>query len=263
MAIKGKKKSGNRGSQARRRPAAAPRAIATTARAKPPWYNTATGRVIAALLVVFLIAGIGALIAINRSNASKEEDKREAVERYVNELTAVVQSAATPIGEMSAVAPGAPPEQLESLAEDANGWADDIEAAASQVVSIQAPEEVAGIHPYFQQAFTAYATSAKLLINAGDSEGKAQADLLTRATEVRSGAEGIWATATAQIDAELVELDGDPSGLQSPAIAGASAAVPPAPTEEEEGGGGGGQGNNNGGGQGDGSGGNGDGEGGG
>jgi hypothetical protein len=194
------------------------------------------------MLVVVLLAGIGTMIAINRSNAAEKEDRREAVEKYVDELTAVVQSAAAPVGEMSTVAPGVPAEQLETLKEDADGWATDIEAAASRVVSLQPPEEVNSIHPYFQQAFQAYATSAKLLIDAADTEGKTQADLLTRATEVRAGAEQVWASATIQLDEELGELEGDPSGLQSPGITGASA-VPPVPTEGDGGGGGGDNGN--------------------
>jgi len=251
MAIKGKKKSGNRGSQARRRPAAAPRPVVSSARSKAPWYNTATGRVIAALLVVALIAVVGTMIAVNRGTAAEKEDKIEAIEGYTAELSSIVQSVAPTIGEMSTIAPGVPPEQLETLKEDAQGWADDIEAAASRVVAIQPPAEVVGIHPYFQQSFQAYSTSAKLLIDAADTEGKTQADLLTRATEVRSNADGVWSTATAQLDEELAELGGDPSGLQPPSIAGASAAVPPAPAEEEEGGGGGGQGNGGGQGQGD------------
>jgi hypothetical protein len=242
MAIKGKKKSGSRGSQARRRPAAAPRPVVSSARSKAPWYNTATGRVIAALLVVALIAVVGTMIAVNRGTAAEKEDKIEAIEDYTAELSSIVQSVAPAVGAMSAVAPGAPPEQLETLKEDAQGWADDIEAAASQVVAIQPPEEAASLHPYFQQSFQAYSTSAKLLIDAADTEGKTQADLLTRSTEVRSNAEGVWAATTAQLDDELAELGGDPSGLQSPAVAGTSAAVPPAPAEEE-GGGGGGQGN--------------------
>lgn len=242
MAIKGKKKSGSRGSQARRRPAAAPRPPVGATRHKTPWYNTAAGRVIAALLVVLLIAGIGTLIAINRSNAQEKEDKLERAEGYVNEITAVVQSAAAPVGEMSAIAPGAPAEQLETLKEDAEGWAGDIEAAGSRVAATQAPEEVSSIHPYFQQAFQLYATSAKLLIDAADAEGKAQADLLQRATEVRSNAEGIWAAAAAQIDIELAELGGGGSNLPSPASAAATSALPTTPTEEE-GDGGGGQGN--------------------
>ena len=263
MAIKGKKKSGNRGSQARRRPAAAPRPVVSSARSKIPWYNTATGRVIAALLVVALIAVVGTIIAVNRGTAAEKEDKIEAIEAYVAELSSVVQDAAPAIGEMSTVTPGVPAEQLETLKEDAQGWTDDIEAAASRLASMQPPEEASSIHPYFLQAFQGYSTGAKILIDASDTEGKTQADLLTRSTEVRSNAEGVWATATTQLDAELTDLGGDPSGLQSPAVAGAPAAVPPAPAEEEQGGDGGGDGEGgggNGGGQGDGSG---DGEGGG
>jgi hypothetical protein len=243
MAIKGKKKSGSRGSQARRRPAAAPRPVVGATRQKTPWYNTAAGRVIAALLVVLLIAGIGTLIAVNRSNAREQEERRETVERYVNEVKSAVQSAAPAAAQMSAIAPGVPEDQLETLAEDAEGWATEIEAAASRVVAIQAPEEVASIHPYFTQAFQLYSTNAKLLIDAADAEGKAQADLLTRATEIRSNAEGVWAAATAQLDTELGELGGDPSGLLSPATAGATATVPTTPSGGGgQGGGGGGQG---------------------
>ena len=42
MALKGKKKSQSRGSEGRRHPAAAPRAVYSS-RAHEPWYRTATG----------------------------------------------------------------------------------------------------------------------------------------------------------------------------------------------------------------------------
>ena len=239
MAIKGKKKSGSRGSQARRRPAAAPRPVTATTRHKTPWYNTATGRVIAALLVVLILAGIGGLIAVNRSNANREKERLEAVEAYAEEVRSGVQSAATPVGELSAITPTATPEQLGSLKEDAEGWTTDIEAAASRTVAIVPPEQVSAIHPLFSQAYQLYLTSARLLLDAADAEGKDQADLLTRSTEVRGHAESVWATATAQVDDVLTELGGDPSGLQSPGITGASAAVP---APGQGGGGGGGQG---------------------
>jgi hypothetical protein len=249
MAIKGKKKSGSRGSQARRRPAAAPRPIVGAARQKTPWYNTATGRVVAALLVVLVVAGIGSAIAINRSNAREQDERREAVEDYVGEVASIAQSTATPIGEMSAIAPGAPADQLEALKENAEGWSTDIEAAASRVAALQAevPPEVDGLHPYFQQYFSLYSNTAKLLIDAADAEGKQQADLLTRATELRGNAEAIWGATTQQLDDELIdELGGDPSGLTSPAMAAASGAIPTTP------GGGGGQGGGGQGGGGDG-----------
>ena len=246
MAIKGKKKSGNRGSQARRRPAAAPRPVTAASRHKDPWYNTAAGRVIAATLVVLLIAGIGALIAVNRSNANKKQQRLEAIEDYTNEVTAVVQSAAPSVGAMSAVVPGATPEQLETLKEDAEGWTTEIEAAATRASGIQAPEAIRPIHAFFGESFQLYLTTARLKGNAADAEGKAQQDLLTRAAEVQARADAVWGNAVLQLDEELRELGGDPSGLQSPGMAGAQAAIPTTPEEpsggeegDGEGGGGG------------------------
>lgn len=248
MAIKGKKKSGSRGSQARRRPAAAPRPV-TTARQKTPWYNTATGRVLAALLVVLVLSGIGGLIAANRSEANRQKERLEAVEAYSDEIHSVVQSAATPVGEMSAIVPGAEPGQLRSLKRDAEGWTTDIEAAASRTSSVVAPEQVSNVNPLFAQAYQLYLTSARLLIDGADAEGQDQADLITRATEVRGHAEGVWATATSQLDEILTDLGGDPSGLRSPGAAGASTTVPITPDDAGGGGNGGsgGEGGGNGG----------------
>lgn len=231
MAIKGKKKSGNRGSQARRRPAAAPRPVAAASRHKDPWYNTAAGRVIAATLVVLLIAGIGALIAKNRSDASEKQKRLEAIEDYTNEVTALVQSAAPSVGAMSAVVPGAEAEQLETLKEDAEGWTTEIEAAAGRASGIQAPEAIRPIHAFFGESFQLYLTTARLKGNAADAEGKAQQDLLTRAAEVQARADAVWGNAVLQLDEELGELGGDPSGLQSPGMAGAQAAIPTTPEE--------------------------------
>lgn len=243
MAIKGKKKSGSRGSQARRRPAAAPRPAPAATRRKPPWYETAAGRVIAAVLVVLVIAGIGTIVGINRSNANEEKQRRERVENYENELTSISQSASTAIGQMAAISPAATPEQLETLEKDAQEWATEIETAATRAVAATPPEDVSNIHPHFQQAFNIYLTSARLLGDAAGAEGKAQADLLTRATEVRAHADGTFINAVAQLDDVLIDLGGDPSGLQPPS----AAAAPPAgateiPVDPGEGEGAGGQG---------------------
>ena len=271
MAIKGKKKS--RGSQARRRPAAAPRP-AVAVRRKDPWYNTALGRVIAAILVVLVIAGIGTAIAINRSNANKEKDKLQAVEDYVSELRAILQSATGPAGGMSQIAAGAPPDQLETLKEDANGWVTTLEAAASRATASVPPEEVGNVNGYFVQSLQLYVSSARMLGDAANTEGDTQTNLLQRASEIRAQADGVMTNAITDLDEVLGELGGDPSGLQPLGISAAAANpqapptlpgdAPTAPAGEGEGegqggeggagegeGGGQGGGNNNGGGDGE------------
>lgn len=265
MAIKGKKKS--RGSQARRRPAAAPRPT-VTARHKDPWYNTALGRVIAAILVVLVIAGIGTAIAINRSNANKQKDKLQAVEDYVSELRAILQSATGPAAAMGQIAAGAPPDQLETLKKDSDGWVTTLEASASRATASVPPEDVGNINGYFVQSLQLYISSARMLGDAAGTEGDTQTNLLQRASEIRAQADGVMTNAIGQLDEVLTELDGDPSGLQPLGIAGASAnpelppTLPgdapapegeaPAPEGEGEGGGDGqgGGGNNSGGGDG-------------
>jgi hypothetical protein len=247
VAIKGKKKAGSRGSQARRRPAAAPRPVSGTRR-KEPWYNTATGRVIAALLVVLVLSGIGAVIAVNRSNANERSNKVEAIEEYVDVLESIVQSTAPSAAAMTQVTPNAPADQLESLRADARQWGESFEAAASRTSSATPPPEVASVNPFFTQSLQVYLSSARLMGDASSVDGDLAA-LLTRASEIRAQADSVWSSAVAQLDEELADLGGDPSGLQSPGLAAASGAVPPAPEPPpDEGGDGGGGGNGDGGG---------------
>jgi hypothetical protein len=242
VAIKGKKKSGSRGSQARRRPASAPRPVAV-ARKKEPWYHTSTGRVIAAILVTLIIAAIGSAIVVARGNANEEKDKREAVEDHVDELTSIVQSVAPAAGAMAQITGSSPPEQLAELDELSKGWIESFEGAAGRLSGATPPEEVAQLNQFYTQSMQLYLSAARLMGDAAALEGKARADVLTRATEIRAQAEGIWTSTTALLDEELTELGGDPSGLQSPGVAGASAAVPTAPSAPE------GEGNDGGGGQ--------------
>ena len=228
MAIKGKKKSGQRGSQARRRPAAAPRA-ALTAKTKTHWYETAAGRVIAAILVVLVIAGIGGLFAINRSNASKEEKRREAVEDYVGELRSILQTASPVATEMAAV-PLTPGDATNKQIEDgAKGWIEQLQKASTRATAVIPPESVSKISPIFPRSLQTYLTTARLFESIPKLEGPAAADVLTRAIEYRTNADADWATAVQLIDEVLADLGGDPSGLSSPA----AGAPPPAPAPPE------------------------------
>lgn len=238
MAIKGKKKAGSRGSQARRRPAAAPRPVVTTRR-KDPWYSTATGRVVAALLVALLIAGIAGAVVWNRNNANEKKEKLEALEDYVDDVEAIVTGTGSATAALSQITPTAPAEQLETLREEAPGWIDSYETATGDISGLTPPEEAAPINAFFMQSFQLYTTAARMLSDASELEGKAQANLLTRASEVRGQAEGNWIAAVAVLDEEFAALGESPSGLESPGTAAASTA-PVAPPEGDGGGGGGG-----------------------
>ncbi|HYO61272.1 MAG TPA: hypothetical protein VEU29_05185, partial [Actinomycetota bacterium] len=115
MAIKGKKKSQQRGSQGQRRPAAAPRPV-YTGRKHTPWYKTNEGRLIGGLLIA-VILGVTIWLVADAQNKSKERTAtRESLEQYVK----TVRSFTNALGPVAEERGGVTPEAgAEGLKQDA------------------------------------------------------------------------------------------------------------------------------------------------
>lgn len=261
MAIKGKKKSQSRGSQARRRPAAPPRPVAPQ-RNRIRWYRTPTGIAALGIIAMVLIGVVVWAVQKNSDEAEKLENRQEVLDGYSAEVRTALQSLRAPIGAMAAAPPAIQdPEQAEQLAEDASGWVEDLEKAQTQFGQVVPAGSVQSVNSLYVQAVQIYISAAKAYEIAAVAEGEIQADTLGLAGTQRLQASSIWTEATALLDAMLKDAELDPSGLTAPDAPAPGTAPPvnsgelptgiptdqapvevPAAPEEESGGGGKGNG---------------------
>ena len=250
MAIKGKKKSQSRGSQARRRPAAAPRAIATSRR-RTAWYKTPQGRV---GIIVFLLVVAGVITGFvlhAHSNSEKLADRQDAMERYTGSVRAVLQTMTPAASEMVAAPTSADDgATIVPLAKNAKEWQDTLNAAIDQAGTLRPPPAAASADSIFQQSAGLYLTAAQLYELVPDEPDETRGQLLASATTVRDQANQLWANAISLLDDVRDGLDMRGSGLRSPATAPPSGQTTPAPVETNTSGGGNGNGGNGNGGNG-------------
>lgn len=218
MAIKGKKKSQSRGSQARRRPAAPPRPTVAP-RNTLPWYRNP--KVIAALGTLAIIL-IGILVWTIQSNAEEQdrlEKRQETLDQYTDQIRTVVQTLRAPAQAMSTAPPAiADQEGADLLAEDAAGWVKEFEDAQVDFGKI-VPEQQGSIpsaHNLYNQSIQIYLSAARTLQLAAGSEGDTQTELLSLAATQRAQATAVWAEATALLDKDRDSAELDPSGVTPP-----------------------------------------------
>lgn len=239
MAIKGKKK--NRGSQARRRPAQAPRPHTQTM-SRTPWHRTSGGRVAAAIGVVVLIAALAGVIVTLVGNASERQDARSSAEDFGDDVRLLQQEVA-PAGAGMMLAPASRREPaFETLGDEADEWSDTFEAAQTSSAEVRAPDELRAALDIFRQSLALYAGAARTYDLAAGLDGKDADRALALGTEQRDRATALWSTAVALLDARLVELGVEESRIGAPAEAPRAPApgngevvVPEMETESETG----------------------------
>ena len=249
MAIKGKKKSQKRGSQARRRPAAPPRP-AVQPRRKTAWYRNPTIVAIVGALAIVAIAVIVWAVQKNREDAEALERKQDQLTNYTDRVRTVLQTMRTPAGAMAAAPTAIEDEQqAETLAKDVDSWAKDLQEAQGTFAGIAPAASVQSIHGLYTNAIQMYMLAARtydLAANTPDTQTQTQA--LSLASTQRTQANALWTEATALLDRQRDSAELDPSGLTAPdgAAAGATPGQVPGqlpsdfPTGELPPGGGGG-----------------------
>lgn len=225
MAIKGKKKSQSRGSQARRKPAMAPRpALGKTQ--KPPWYKTTAGQTIAAISAMILVLVI--IVAVNnaRTEAREREQLEQSFDTYTDQVRTLLQSISEPASEMAA-AGQAPPENLTRAAET---WSEDFLAAQTQVAQLVPPEGASASMDLFAQSLSLFASAANTFTTAAEAEGDPRTDLLAAASAQVASAAQVWTAGVTVLDQALDANELPPSGVRSPT----EAAAPEMPAPEAE-----------------------------
>ena len=226
MALKGKKKSQTRGSQGRRRPAAAPRPVVTS-RARAPWYRTSGGRVGIAVGIVALIGVVAGGIVAAGSNPELER-KQERLEDYTAQLRAMSGNLRNAAEGMKA-APVGVTSGLGGLKKDATRWIGAFASAQGRVAELQPPASIESTKQLFTQSVQLYSTAAETFDLATRAPQELQAEILARAGALRDQASSLWVVATNQVDAERTDADLEISGLLPPAQPGSvPAPAPPA-----------------------------------
>ena len=212
MALKGKKKK--RGSQARRRPAGAPRQTYTPAgREKPRWYQTTQGLVIAgAIGIVLVIVGLW-WVSQSRQKAQERADERKAVETFTDDVEALTEQLSKPATGIA----GAASLDDEELAKQAQEWKADLTSAQTALSQSLPPEGLDPVGGLLSQALLLYGQSVEQYELLPELEGNVRDQLSGKAAGSFQAANNIIASAIQLIDAERDELGLDASGLTAPA----------------------------------------------
>jgi hypothetical protein len=238
MAIKGKKKSQARGSQARRRPASAPRPVPSTRR-RVPWYRTERGRLLVAAIGAVVVGFAWWGVARARSDAADRARRRDAVETYTGEARALLQGVRPAAQSMSQIpSSGGSDSDPGKIGRTANSWIKVLQSAHTEAGRIVPSPLVIDAHELFSQSVDVYLSAAKtyrLAARAGDSLAP---EVLVRAGEQRDQASSIWLLATRLLDEERQSADLPPSGLGLPS-SGAPTGQPSAPVSQPPSGSGG------------------------
>lgn len=232
MALKGKKKSRSRGSQARRRPASAPRPTSGGG-SKLRWYQTTTGLVVAFLVAVTVVILAWWFIADNRSEA-------EALETTQAELTDYTETVETTIQDVTPVAAdlaGAAELKDDQLAEKAKTWKSQLSTAQTAVAQAAPPTGIEAMNGLLTQAILLYVQSAEQYELLPQLEGRVREEVSAKAAASFLAANNIFSSAIEILDTARVDNELSSSGLQTPGTA-PEATMPPGelevPGEEAE-----------------------------
>jgi hypothetical protein len=228
MALKGKRKSGSRGSQGRKRPATAPRPVPAPGR-RLPWYHTNGGRLAIGVGIALVVGVVWWAIATAQANADRLEARQETLQEYTGQIRAVSQAITQPAGDMAAVAPEPDEAAVQGLADSSARWAKAFtDAQTTLIESFPANQTLQRTNSLFQQSLQLYDSAARTYGLVPRAEGKLRTELIARAAAQRDQAAAIWASAVAIVDAARASAEMDASGIPAP---GSEAQQQPAPAE--------------------------------
>ena len=214
MALKGKKKSRSRGSQARRRPGAAPRPTLGAAR-RPPWSRTTTGRIAAGVVGLAVLGVIVWAVTSSRADAERLADRQRAVNNYTSDVRGLLQTLIPPASEIGTAA-SIPPAQL---VQRAKTWDKAFTQAQSEMSTAVAPKGLEAVNRLVLQSILLYVSAGDTYELAVEVEGGPKRRLQTQANVQWTSANSVFDAAIAILDDERAEADLSASTLQSPGTA--------------------------------------------
>jgi hypothetical protein len=210
VAIKGKKKSQSRGSQARRRPAAMPKPVATVR--KPKWYQTTAGLSIASIGgILALILAIWIFNTVRTSGREADAIKQQ-LESYTGSVKSALQLVTPAATDMSQAATADP----KTVAEDAKTWVKTLQDAQTQLSGAVPPPEAQAAHQIFQQSIEIFKTAASVLELAADLPTDTATKLVATTLAEVSVADGVWGTAVNALDDARAAAGLGSAALRSP-----------------------------------------------
>lgn len=221
MALKGKKKSRARGSQARRRPAAAPRPR-HGGREKPRWYQTTAGLVIAFLVATTVTIFIWWFVADSRSETRERETQEASLETFTDDLRTVISNL-TPLTTELATATGLKDGEL---ADKTDGWNEQLSSVQTSLAELSAPSDLAALGGIVSQSTLLYGQAIDGYGSLPDLEGKARETMSASATASFNAANNLFGVLIQLLDDARNRAGMSPSRLTAPA------SEPPAPTPE-------------------------------
>ena len=229
MALKGKKKSRSRGSQARRRPASAPRPAYGT-REKRRWYQTTSGLVIGFIVVMTVAIFILWFTADQRSETEALETQKEQLDDFTGQLRGLGDGI-TPVATELSTAADLDDAELEKKATE---WKNTLSQSQTAVAQLLPPEGLSVANSLLTQSILLYVQSAEEYALLPELEGKTRDDVAAKAASSFSAANSIYASVIELLDAEREEADMNASGLATPGTGAAPTGEMPAGTDELE-----------------------------
>ena len=232
MALKGKKKSRSRGSQARRRPASAPRPAYGT-KDKPRWYQTTAGLVIGFVVIMSVAIFLLWFTADQRAETKELETQKEQLDDFTGQLRTIgdnITPVATELSSASTLDDAA-------LEEKATEWKNKLSESQTAVAQIAAPEGLEPANGLLTQSILLYVQAAEQYALLPSLEGKPRDEIAAKAAASFSSANSIYASVIELLDAQRDEVDMNASGLTTPGTGApqAGASLPAEiemPTEE-------------------------------
>jgi hypothetical protein len=226
MAVKGKKKSQSRGSQGRRRPAAAPRA-AYSSRARAPWYRTATGRAVAALVVLLALVAIVAVIQ-SRPDGVDLTQRKNDLDQYTGDVRGLLQGITPAATEENAVPNKLTAKEANKLKTQSKSWLSQISKARQSVGNVTAPTPTTqSASLLFVESVTLYGQAASIYGLAADAGPSLQVKMLKSGADLRNQATGLWQEGINILEQARAQAKMPASGLRIPT---SGAVAPPTPT---------------------------------
>lgn len=236
MAIKGKKRSRQRGSQGARKPAAAPKPALGPSRKGTPWYRSPLTVGVVAIFGLVAIGILIALIANIRDRAEDLESRQSVLESYTENVRAPLEMAASPASQMSGLVTPPGGDDLEGLAEDAEAWIAEFQEAQTQLAQNFPGPEATGVNQLFNEALGLYISAANTFATLPDIEaGPARQEVFTQAGVVRDTAHAVFESAITVLDQIREDAELGSSGLRPPVPAGQAPAVEAPEIEAPEG----------------------------
>lgn len=216
MAIKGKKRSRDRGSQGVRRPAAAPRPN-VGGRKDHQWYHSPLN---VGVVIIFGLVAIGILIALIvdiRSEASDKDARKEALETYTDNVRGPLELAASPASQMSLIGTTPRGKDLEDLDKDAEGWVTELQEAQTQLAQTFPDPSTAGVNQLFNESIALYISAANTLATLPDIEDdELRQEIFNQAATVRDTASAVFESAITVLDQLRDDVGIGTSGIRAP-----------------------------------------------